>query len=134
AARACFRQSAPARVLGTLRDSTGAVIAGGKVRLETVKPGVTAIAQATDAGHFDFVNVQIGVYRVRAEARGFTTSVTEDFTVAVSARQRVDVSLAVGDMTQTVTVKDAATALETETSDRGQVINNVTVVNLPLNG
>ncbi len=71
---------------------------------------------------------------MRAEASGFKTSVTEDFTVAVSARQRVDLSLAVGDMTQTVSVTGAAVALETESSDRGQVINNVTVVNLPLNG
>jgi len=133
-ATTCFAQFETATVLGTVKDSTGAVIVGGKVTLENVKTGVTAIAQTNDAGNFDFVNVQIGVYRVRAEARGFTTSVTEDFTVAVSARQRVDVSLAVDDMTQTVSVKDAATALETETSDRGQVINNVTVVNLPLNG
>src|SRR5207302_4663369 len=46
----------------------------------------------------------------------------------------VDVTLAVGEMTQTVSVHDAAAMLEAESSDRGQVINNVTVVNLPLNG
>src|SRR5229473_5814527 len=110
----CFAQFETATVLGTVKDSTGAVIVGGKVTLENVKTGVTAVAQTNDAGNFDFVNVQIGVYRVRAAARGFTTSVTEDFTVAVSARQRLDVILAVGDMTQTVSVSGAATALETE--------------------
>jgi len=129
-----FAQFETATVLGTLKDSSGAVIIGGKVTLENVKTGVTAVAQTNDAGNFDFVNVQVGIYHVRAEASGFKTSVTEDFTVAVSARQRVDLNLAVGDMTQTVSVSGAAVALETESSDRGQVINNVTVVNLPLNG
>ena len=46
----------------------------------------------------------------------------------------MDLTLEVGDMTQTVSVKDAAAMLETDSSDRGQVINNATVVNLPLNG
>src|ERR1051326_2631283 len=133
-ATTCFAQFETATVLGTVRDSTGAVIVGGKVTLENVKTGVTSVAQTNEAGNFDFVNVQIGVYRVRAEASGFKSSITEDFTVAVSARQRVDLNLAVGDMAQTVSVSGAALALETESSDRGQVINNVTVVNLPLNG
>jgi len=87
-ATTAFAQFETATVLGTLKDSSGAVIIGGKVTLENVKTGVAAVAQTNDAGNFDFVNVQVGTYRVKAEASGFKTSVTEDFTVAVSARQR----------------------------------------------
>ncbi len=130
----CFAQFETATVLGTVKDPTGAVITGAKVTLENVKTGVTTVAQSNDAGNFDFVTVAPGTYRVRAEASGFKITATEEFTVTVSARQRVDVNLAVGDMTQTVSVSGAAAVLETESSDRGQVINNVTVVNLPLNG
>jgi len=119
-ATTCFAQFETATVLGTVKDATGAVVAGAKVTLENVKTGVTAAVQTNDTGNFDFVNVQIGVYRVRAEAPGFTVSITENFAVAVSARQRVDVNLAVGDITQTISVKDAAATLETESSDRGQ--------------
>jgi len=64
-ATTCFAQFETATVLGTVKDSTGAVIVGGKVTLENVKTGVTAIAQSSDAGNFDFVNVPIDVYRVR---------------------------------------------------------------------
>ncbi len=53
---------------------------------------------------------------------------------SVSARQRVDLALTVGETTQTVDVKDAAAALETDSSDRGQVVSSTTIVNLPLNG
>ena len=130
----CLAQFETATILGTVKDSTGGVIVGGKVTLENLKTGVKSTAQTNEAGTFDFINIAIGDYRVKAEASGFKTAVTDDFTVTVSARQRVDLTLSVGDMTQTVSVKDAAAALETDSSDRGQVINNVTVVNLPLNG
>ena len=107
-ATTCFAQFETATVLGTVKDATGTVVAGAKVTLENVKTGVTAAVQTNDTGNFDFVNVQIGVYRVRAEAPGFTVSITENFAVAV------------GDITQTISVKDAAATLETESSDRGQ--------------
>ena len=50
------------------------------------------------------------------------------------ARQRVDVSLRVGEATQSVVVTGAASILETETSSRGQVINPLQITSLPLNG
>ena len=130
----CLAQFETATVLGAVKDPSGASIASGKVSLENIKTGVKTTATTNSAGNFDFINVAIGAYRMRAEATGFKAAVTEDFTVAVSARQRVDITLTIGDITQTVSVKDAASALETESSDRGQVISNVTVVNLPLNG
>ena len=130
----CLAQFETATILGTVKDPTGAVVTTAKVTLENTRTGVSASAQTNDAGNFDFINVAIGTYRIKAEAAGFKIAVTDDFTVTVSARQRVDLTLQVGDMTQTVSVKDAAATLETESSDRGQVINNVTVVNLPLNG
>ncbi len=133
-AAAAFAQFETATVLGTLKDATGAVIVGGKVTLENAKTGVTNSVTSNEAGNFDFISIPIGTYRVKAEAKGFKTTVTEDFTVTVSARQRVDVTLAVGDMAQTVSVSGAAAMLEADSSDRGQVINNVTIVNLPLNG
>src|SRR5437899_6208469 len=130
----CLGQFETATVLGTVHDPSGAAMVGGKVTLENVKTGVSIVSKANDAGNFEFINVSIGTYRVKAESSGFKTSVTDDFTVTVSARQRVDLTLSVGDITQTISVKDAAAVLETESSDRGQVINNLTIVNLPLNG
>jgi hypothetical protein len=133
-AATAFAQFDTATVLGTIKDATGAVIAGGKVTLENARTGVVHTTLTNEAGNFDFISVPIGAYRVKAEAKGFQSSSTAEFTVTVSARQRVDLSLAVGEMNQTVSVQDAAATLETESSDRGQVINNVTIVNLPLNG
>ena len=131
---AVMAQFETASVLGTVKDGTGAVIVGSKITLENVKTGVLATTLSNDSGSFDFIAVQIGTYRLKAEAPGFKAGLSTDFTVAVSARQRVDLTLEVGDVTQTVAVKDTVAMLETDSSDRGQVINNATVVNLPLNG
>src|SRR5882757_1178068 len=123
-----------ATVLGTVKDGTGAVLVGSKITLENVKTGVVSAAVSNDSGNFDFIAQQIGTYRLKAEAPGFKIGVSPVFELAVSARQRVDLTLEVGDVTQSVAVKDTAAMLETDSSDRGQVINNATVVNLPLNG
>jgi len=131
---AALAQFETASVLGTIKDPTGAVIRGSRVTLENVKTGISATTQTDDAGNYIFVNVRIGTYRVKAESAGFKTAVAEDFTVTVNARQRVDLTLAVGETTQSVEVRDAAAALETDSSERGQVVGRQTIVNLPLNG
>src|SRR5260370_2344960 len=131
---AVLAQFETASVLGTVKDGTGAVTVGSKITLEKLDSGVLAATQSSDAGNCDFVAVQSGTYRLKAESTGFKIGLSPDFTVAVSARQRVDLTLEVGDVTQTVAVKDTVAMLETDSSDRGQVINNATVVNLPLNG
>jgi hypothetical protein len=71
---------------------------------------------------------------VRAELQGFLVAEAEDVQVTVNARLRVDLTLKVGNVGETVVVTGAATLLESESSDRGQVIGKEQIVNLPLNG
>src|ERR1700750_2929239 len=76
-----------ATVLGTVKDGTGSVLVGSKITLENVKTGVVSAALSNDSGNFDFISVQIGTYRLKAEAAGFKTGISSEFSVAVSARQ-----------------------------------------------
>src|SRR5260370_38358900 len=99
---AALAQFETATVLGTVKDGTGAVIVGSKVVLENVKTGVISTGQSNDAGNFDFVAVQIGTYRLKAEMTGFKTGIRSDFEEGVSARPRVDMTLEVGHVTQRV--------------------------------
>src|SRR4051794_34328726 len=85
---AILAQFETATVLGTVRDGTGAVIVGSKVTLENVKTGVISTTQSNDSGNFDFIAVQVGTYRIKAQAAGFKIGLGSEFTVAVSARQR----------------------------------------------
>ena len=129
-----FAQFDTAEVLGTVHDKSGAVIPNAAITLLNQDTGIV-LKSSTDAnGNYDFFNVKIGRYTVTAEASGFRKYETKDVGVNVGARQRVDVTMDLGAVTETVEVTGAATVLETDTSARGQVINTQQVVELPLNG
>ena len=68
------------------------------------------------------------------EHAGFSKATATDVTVNVGARQRVDIALQVGAVTESVEVTGVAAALETDSSEHGQVINTQQIVELPLNG
>jgi hypothetical protein len=123
-----------ATVLGTVHDPSKAVVYAAAVTLINVKTGVS-VQTATDAnGNYEFVNQRLGAYRVRVEMSGFQNAESEPFDLTVNARQRVDLTLQVGQATESVTVSGAAALMETDSSSRGQVINPREIVELPLNG
>lgn len=123
-----------ASVLGYVHDSSGAAIPNSNVTLTNTATGISQ-SKATDAeGKYEFPSVQIGNYTVTAEAQGFSRSVTEPFVVQTNARQRVDVTLKTGSVSEEVTVTSAAQLLDTETSSHSTVIGTKQVEDLPLNG
>jgi hypothetical protein len=121
-------------VLGSIRDPSQAAVPGARVTLLNPATGVETTADSDAAGNFEFFNVRIGRYLVRSEKTGFAATQSAEFQVVVGARQRVDLEMKVGSTSDTVTVAEAVRALETESSDRGQVIGADKIVNLPLNG
>src|SRR5829696_9512757 len=123
-----------ASVLGTVKDSTGAIVPGVTVKLKNVSTGITTDTVTDGEGNYQFGNVRIGAYTVRAELQGFAAAEATDVIVTVGARQRVELVLKVGEIGQTITVEGASKLLETDSSDRGQVITKEQIVNLPLNG
>lgn len=129
-----FAQFESGTVLGSVRDPSGASVANASVTLENVKTGVTFNAKTNNEGSFEFPNERLGTYRVHVEAAGFRTATASDFDLTVNARQRVDITLQVGEASEKVTVTDAVALLETDNSSRGQVISPRQIVQLPLNG
>ncbi|HZF39096.1 MAG TPA: carboxypeptidase regulatory-like domain-containing protein, partial [Blastocatellia bacterium] len=134
AAATALAQFDTAVVLGTVHDPNGAAISKATVTLKNIATGITATAQTDEDGNYQFFNVKIGAYQVAAEAQGFARAVADNIQVTVNARQRIDLALKAGAVTETVMITDVAPLLETESSDRGQVINRQQIVNLPLNG
>jgi len=131
---AASAQFETASVLGTVKDSTGAIVPGVTVKLKNVSTGITTDTVTDGEGNYQFGNVRIGAYTVRAELQGFAAAEATDVIVTVGARQRVELVLKVGEIGQTITVEGASKLLETDSSDRGQVITKEQIVNLPLNG
>ncbi len=130
----CPAQFETAVVLGTVRDSSDSPAPGAAVTLTSIETGIKSATKSDQTGSYQFLNVRIGTYRVSAELAGFATAAVDSFAVRVNARQRVDLVLKVGAVSETVQVTDAVKALETDSSDRGQVIGSKQIVELPLNG
>ncbi|HEY4050184.1 MAG TPA: TonB-dependent receptor [Acidobacteriaceae bacterium] len=129
-----FAQFETSSVLGFVRDTSGAVLSGSKVTLINLATGVTQTVSTSAQGEYQFSDVHAGQYKIESEATGFGQTTTDPFTVTVNTRQRVDVRLKPGATSETVTVSGADSLLESETSERGQVISPREVSNLPLNG
>ena len=123
-----------ATVLGTIQDPSGKVVSGAKVALANTADGTQQNASTDSEGNYQFLKVRIGTYSLKAEAPGFKGSEAAKFEVRVNARQRVDLTLQVGAVSESVTVSGAAAVLETDSSDRGQVMSTRQILDLPLNG
>src|ERR1700678_100906 len=121
-----------AAVLGTVTDSTGAIVSGVKLALKNTATGAIAERSSNDSGAYEFTGVLPGDYVLTNTTPGFRAETTA-FSVAVGTRQRVDIRLQAG-ATENVIVTGLASQLETDTSDNGFTVQPREVRNLPLNG
>lgn len=121
-------------ITGVVADSTGAVIPNAKVTLLNTDQGISLDTQSTESGNYTFSPVRIGHYTVTVSAPGFSTTTQQNLTVAVGQDLQVNVSLQTGGANETVTISTAPPQLQTDESSVGQVIDEHTVVSLPLNG
>ncbi len=130
-----FAQQFTGTIRGTVQDSAGAVVAGAEVVIVHIATNVTRNTVTEGNGTYVAAQLQPGVYRVTVKKNGFKAATTDAVKVDVQQVREVDVSLAVGAATETVTVSaSTASALETTSSTVSQSIDQKRVVDLPLNG
>jgi len=129
-----YGQFDSAELLGLIKDGSGAVLVQTTVTLLNESTGISATTVSDSFGNYHFLNVRAGTYTITAEQAGFRTFSTTKVVVSIGARQRVDITMEVGGVTEAVAVVDAAEVLETDRSDHGQVINSQQISQIPLNG
>lgn len=122
------------RILGTITDQTGGVIAGAMVSITDTARGTTRTLTADSAGAYNAPELIPGTYTVRAQFQGFTTTERQNITVEVGGEVRVDLMLQPGQTTQTVTVTEALPLVETTTATLGGTISNQLIGDLPVQG
>jgi outer membrane receptor protein involved in Fe transport len=134
ASTAAFAQLETASIVGTVLDPSGAVIPKATVEVQNQGTAATVSLTSDSNGNFIAPVLQIGTYRITASAPGFKTRITENITLRVSDRTRVDVTLEPGVVTEKVTVMSEAPVVETASTTLGGVVNTQQVSDLPLNG
>lgn len=119
---------------GQISDSSGASIAGAAITITNTATNAVRTANSNEAGVYDFPSLVPGVYNVKVEKAGFKTATSNKVEVQVQQTVRLDFSLTVGQITESIEVLASAAQLTTENSTVGTVIENRRIVELPLNG
>jgi hypothetical protein len=127
-----FGQAVYGSIVGSVSDSTGAVVPNARVTITDVVRDVTQATNSNESGNFTQGFLIAGRYRVRVEATGFKAYVQDNVQVSVDTEVRVDPRLEVGDVTQTVEVSTEAGILKTERSDVATTYSERTVTELPV--
>ncbi|HEV3418995.1 MAG TPA: TonB-dependent receptor [Candidatus Acidoferrum sp.] len=121
-------------IVGTVTDSSGAAIADAQVTLTNLATTEKRVAQSGGDGLYDFVNLLPGRYSILAEKTGFKRITRPEVVVEVGQAVRIDITLQVGDVNQTIEVTGETPLLQAETSSIGQVVEQRKANELPLNG
>ena len=121
-------------ISGTVKDPSGRVVVGAKVRITDVDRGSEVNTVTNGEGEYTASPLRVGRYKVSVEKTGFKTALAGPVVVEVQEHPTVDVTLQLGDVAETVSVVAQTPLLETETSDLGQVVSGERAVTLPLNG
>ena len=129
-----FGQVDQGSITGVVQDPTGAVVPGASVTLLNTDQGISLERKSGGSGEYTFSPVRIGHYSVTVTAPGFSATKQENITVAVGENVQVNVALQTGGSNEVVTVSTAPPQLQTDESSVGQVVDQHTVVSLPLNG
>lgn len=130
----CLAQTTYGSIVGTARDTSGAVIVGAKITVTNVGTTVKTTQITNDVGAYSFTTLFPGSYTIHAEMQGFQSVDIQNLQLQVDQTLRSDVTMQVGQTSQNVVVTETLATLNTDTADVGEVIDNRQVVDLPLNG
>jgi hypothetical protein len=121
-------------ITGEIRDSSGGVVPSATVTVTNQATGSVRTVSANQEGVYSFPSLPPGVYDLKVTAQGFEVFTRRQIELQVQQTARIDFSLQLGEVTQTIEISGGAPLLTTEDATVGTVIENRRIVDLPLNG
>ena len=129
-----FAQSDNATISGVVKDSSNAVVANAKVTLRNESTSFERQANTNGDGYYTVTNIAPGYYTVTVEAPGFKKSSSSRNKLDAGVPIAVNIDLAVGQLTESVTVEASAAQVNTESATVGKTVEQAQIQNLTLNG
>jgi len=123
-----------AQIAGTVKDESGGVLPGVTITVTQTNTSATRTAVSDEAGGYVIPNLPVGPYRLEATLQGFRTYVQQGLVLTVNATPTVNITMALGQLSEQVSVTANAAMVETRSTGVGQLIENTRVLELPLNG
>jgi hypothetical protein len=125
-------QAVTGTIVGTVTDSTGAVVRNATVLIELTGQSLTYTTRTNESGNFIEPDLPSGTYRVTISAPGFKKVAQENIALATNTTQRVDASLQTGSVSEEITVTTAPPELQTDRADISTTIEQRQINDLPL--
>jgi hypothetical protein len=127
-----FAQGGQGKVSGLVTDPAGAIVLGAQVVLHNNATGLTQHTVTSAAGLYTFPSVNPGEYDVTASQKGFTSIAHEHVTVNVDQTTELNITMQVGNTTETVTVSDSSNLIDPGNSTVGTLITAPTIDRVPM--
>ena len=128
-----FAQSTFGSILGTVQDASGGAIPGGEIEIRNLDENTTRKATTNTSGLYQFQNLPPGRYSLSAVKSGFATAQVSEFALEARQERRLDLTLTLASVQQTVEVQAAAAVLNTENATISSTMNSAQVAQLPAN-
>ncbi|MGB8013877.1 MAG: TonB-dependent receptor [Terriglobales bacterium] len=125
-------QQATAQLMGTVKDSSGAMVASAKVSLKNSGTNITHTTTTNKDGGYLFTLVPIGAYELTVEQQGFEKYVHKGITLEINQNARLDVALQIGATSQIIEVQGDVTQVDTVSATLGKVETTQRIQDLPL--
>ncbi|HUI53341.1 MAG TPA: TonB-dependent receptor [Bryobacteraceae bacterium] len=129
-----YGQNIRGTILGTVHDEAGAIVRGAAVTVEHVQTGLTRKELTNDVGEYLFTQLPVGNYNVTVEQTGFKKTERDNVLLQVDDKVRVDLTLTIGTVSETIAVEGTAPVISTDSATVGNVVDHKEVTELPLNG
>jgi hypothetical protein len=123
-----------AKIRGTVVDPSGAVVPDAKVTATNLGTGISYSANSSKDGLFEFLQLPIGDYAVRAEKSGFKTFTASNIHLNLDQVYNLQAAMELGTTSETVTVEANTSQVETTSMQLGTTVTSSQIVDLPLNG
>jgi hypothetical protein len=127
-----WSQEVTANIVGTIKDASGAPVPGATVVATDTAHGIVHTTKTSDVGTYSIQRIPVGDYTLKASAPGFQTVAYPPFTLVLNQTARIDISLPVGQVSQTVEVTGEAPLLQTQNTQVSTIIDSVSADKLPL--
>jgi hypothetical protein len=121
-------------IRGSVTDTSGAVIVGGKVTVKNESTGLTRTAETNASGFYAFADLPVGTYTIDVEYPGFKAQTRKGLLLNVMEVREINVKLETGAITESVTVELPAVSVKTIGGDVSSIVTGAQVRELPLNG
>ncbi len=133
-ASSALAQEVRASITGIVTDPSGAPVANAKITVTSATRNAPIVAETNTTGTFVTPFLAPGAYQLTVEASGFKRFVRDNIILQSQDKARIDVALELGEVSQSITVSEAVSQLQTETASRSQILASEIVANVPTQG